>query len=547
MGRLTRRVRWRWLLPLSVVAAALALVASGGSSPRAADPPYQSVVLISWDGVRRDVLYEMMHWQPAAETPVACPSKLFEPRMPTLCGDYWTCLPTICRFQIVDSRVVPGKPMTRVQHAAMLSGEPPEVTGIYTNNGGGRMTQGISIYERLYDKLGSSFRMAHVGMYKYTISGILSWARELGILDEDNIAGRGGPDKFTGVATNENFLPYLEQFAGERFFAFEHQKGVDWCGHNIGDSSIQYREALMQTDTRLQEVLDKLVELNIDDTTLVLIATDHGFEGNVHLGRRRQSVTRTWIASSLPKLECYPRATVLDVVPTILDALGIDPSTNYPELTGRSLIDWDRTGECTAPTCGNGEVEPGEDCDGTDLGGASCTSLELGVGELACNPDDCMFDYADCPDEVGEGELKISGAGTDNSFVTLNVRDREGSGPEFDPAIHDFTMEVHHNGELLWTATAPAGAETWQVRRNSISWSAERGENPAALVSARFTTPIRRLTLKSQATHTVFPAMTAVDQVDVKLFMGTRRFDFTAPCQADNMGNATCRYDRPEL
>ena len=44
--------------------------------------------------------------------------------------------------------------------------------------------------------------------------------------------------------------------------------------------------------------------------------------------------------------------------------------------------------------CGNGEVEAGELCDASDLGGATCASLNLGDGELGCDSecDICITD-----------------------------------------------------------------------------------------------------------------------------------------------------------
>jgi hypothetical protein len=50
------------------------------------------------------------------------------------------------------------------------------------------------------------------------------------------------------------------------------------------------------------------------------------------------------------------------------------------------------TGE---PTCGNGAIDEREQCDGDDLDGASCESLELGTGTLACD-DRCAFDASGC-------------------------------------------------------------------------------------------------------------------------------------------------------
>lgn len=48
------------------------------------------------------------------------------------------------------------------------------------------------------------------------------------------------------------------------------------------------------------------------------------------------------------------------------------------------------------PTCGDGTVNvPGEHCDGSDLGGASCASLGFLGGVLGCSPA-CRFDSAAC-------------------------------------------------------------------------------------------------------------------------------------------------------
>jgi hypothetical protein len=48
------------------------------------------------------------------------------------------------------------------------------------------------------------------------------------------------------------------------------------------------------------------------------------------------------------------------------------------------------------PECGNDVREPGEFCDGTDLGGASCASAGLGGGTLACRLDCSGYDISAC-------------------------------------------------------------------------------------------------------------------------------------------------------
>jgi len=49
----------------------------------------------------------------------------------------------------------------------------------------------------------------------------------------------------------------------------------------------------------------------------------------------------------------------------------------------------------TLPSCGNGRLDPGEQCDGTDLFGRDCATLGFTGGTLACQPD-CLFDTRHC-------------------------------------------------------------------------------------------------------------------------------------------------------
>ncbi len=59
--------------------------------------------------------------------------------------------------------------------------------------------------------------------------------------------------------------------------------------------------------------------------------------------------------------------------------------------------------------CGDGQLqaEHGEHCEGRDLGGASCASLGLGDGVLACAG--CRFDTAGCQRQPGCGDGTITG------------------------------------------------------------------------------------------------------------------------------------------
>jgi len=49
----------------------------------------------------------------------------------------------------------------------------------------------------------------------------------------------------------------------------------------------------------------------------------------------------------------------------------------------------------TSSSCGNGIIDSGEDCDGSNLGGSSCTNQGFASGTLGCSSS-CTFDFSSC-------------------------------------------------------------------------------------------------------------------------------------------------------
>ena len=66
------------------------------------------------------------------------------------------------------------------------------------------------------------------------------------------------------------------------------------------------------------------------------------------------------------------------------------------ELGCTEQCNFDTSGCSGPPACGDGEVAPGEQCDGDNLQGLDCESLGLGGGTLTCNPVQCTFDTSGC-------------------------------------------------------------------------------------------------------------------------------------------------------
>jgi hypothetical protein len=74
--------------------------------------------------------------------------------------------------------------------------------------------------------------------------------------------------------------------------------------------------------------------------------------------------------------------------------------------------------------CGNSLREPGELCDGLDLGGISCGSMGLGSGEVICN-DQCHFVLSGCSQapECGNGVREATEACDGSDLGSLDCGD----------------------------------------------------------------------------------------------------------------------------
>jgi cysteine-rich repeat protein len=107
-------------------------------------------------------------------------------------------------------------------------------------------------------------------------------------------------------------------------------------------------------------------------------------------------------------------------------------------------------------TCGDGRRDPGEACDGADLGGASCQSLGDAGGPLACDAL-CRFDRTGCfrcgngrvdPGEECDDGNRTSGDGCSALCVREHTYDGGGNDPN-DSCTLDWAVEGSAAGALL--------------------------------------------------------------------------------------------------
>lgn len=81
---------------------------------------------------------------------------------------------------------------------------------------------------------------------------------------------------------------------------------------------------------------------------------------------------------------------------------------------GNHVDDDECPNNCTL-SCGDGTVNPGEDCDGNDLAGETCSTRGYDTGQLTCELN-CSFDESNCSIDCGNGVIHSNeGCDDDNT------------------------------------------------------------------------------------------------------------------------------------
>lgn len=372
------------LIALLVVSAISSVsVASGASEP------IKNAVLISWDGVQRDHLRELLD-----------------------AGQLPNLKALIAEGTIVGIDVT-HKTDTKAGHAQMLTGYGPEVTGVHSNSVYQPIPKGYTIFERLEDALGKdkistimiTGKAGNLGskgpaLGESSVSELL-WRQSekkgvsrnqvlerLKKVFGDDEVGRAiisiitkAPSKVVrrlpsgfqgsleGVKAKRRFamqsnrgepfynakpaidlfqgdearpadevgklaLDSLDQYSKGRFFAFFHFGDPDSAGHKYGENSQEYSNAITEVDRWLGRIVEKLKELRVYEETRIYVTSDHGFDE----GKTTHSMAPyVFLATNDPTIK--QRGDQRDIAPTILTRMGVDISKVGPPLLGRQLTD----------------------------------------------------------------------------------------------------------------------------------------------------------------------------------------------------------------
>ena len=109
----------------------------------------------------------------------------------------------------------------------------------------------------------------------------------------------------------------------------------------------RYDNLFQEAETYLDEILEKIYQLNIDKNSIILVMSDHGISVGEKIGERAYGAfcydytLRTFSYFLIPNYESKEitrQIRTIDLMPTILDYLEIIPDNNYSNLDGMSLL-----------------------------------------------------------------------------------------------------------------------------------------------------------------------------------------------------------------
>ncbi len=342
----------------------------------------RNIILIGWDAAQREHVKE-------------CLSRGELPNLKALAAEG--------KMVDIDIR---GTTDTKAGWSQILTGYDPDVTGVYSNARYQPVPTGLSVFERLKEAFGPDKFAAVAVIGKKGHCGEIDPPKKVQISDQEAAAtakvrrpGRKQRDSADNqeapkrpgrkprpfepgsTVIEENGVKYrvtpgkpymnmskacdewiyglmmdervgtkaiemLDKYKDKPFFFFVHFAEVDHKGHQFGENSKQYNDALISSDTWTGKIIQKLKDLKLYDQTIVYVTADHGFdEGKT--GHR--AAPRVFLATNDPKV-CR-NGDRADITPTILDRFGLNlndlkrkeitatrPSEKDPPLAGHSLL-----------------------------------------------------------------------------------------------------------------------------------------------------------------------------------------------------------------
>ena len=116
---------------------------------------------------------------------------------------------------------------------------------------------------------------------------------------------------------------------------------------NKYENEKRYDKLFKNADTYLEKILQKINELEFDKNSIIVVLSDHGISLGEKFGEKAYGAfcydytIKTFCYMKLPEIKpktIHQQVRHIDIMPTILDILGISLSKNYENLDGVSLM-----------------------------------------------------------------------------------------------------------------------------------------------------------------------------------------------------------------
>ena len=111
-------------------------------------------------------------------------------------------------------------------------------------------------------------------------------------------------------------------------FCFIYLEGVDQAGHAFGWMSDPYLAAVQKADNAIGKLMEALVENGLDEEYAIIVQSDHGGDGHLHLQPVENVIFIPWIVAGegiRPGHKIQSPVSIIDTAPTVARLLGILP------------------------------------------------------------------------------------------------------------------------------------------------------------------------------------------------------------------------------
>ena len=255
-------------------------------------------------------------------------------------------------------------PLTLPAHSSMLTGTIPPYHGVHDNVEYRLGESNITLAEILRD---NGFKTAAV-ISSFVIDSQFGLDQGFDHYNDEfveDIQTRNFFAQRRGQETTDFTNKWLEENGREPFFMFTHYYdphatydapepfGSKFMRFDIGVDKIKnkYAGEIAYTDHCIKQIIDKLKELDLYDSTLIVITGDHGEMFGEHKEQSHgyfvyRNVIRVPLIFKVPgkdkAIRVRDNCGLMDIVPTICDLLGIEA----PEaVQGKSLRSYFKSGE----------------------------------------------------------------------------------------------------------------------------------------------------------------------------------------------------------